>query len=119
MQQSFVLPFDLLFIVLQFSGQGGLSCNPLLGYDFLVYWWPIESPDDGKRTNVSDTKLKSMTITGLTPCTEYNVSMTVRNFVGVESALSVPVTTTTSSDSECRLIVLLWNNTNYNIMTIK
>ncbi|PIK37587.1 putative receptor-type tyrosine-protein phosphatase kappa [Apostichopus japonicus] len=39
-----------------------------------------------------------MDITGLTMCTEYNVSATARNFVGEESELSLPVTQATDTN---------------------
>lgn len=87
---------------LQFGGKDGLSCNPLLGYDILIYWWPVDNPDNRQQTNISDNAITSMDITGLTMCTEYNVSATARNFVGEESELSLPVTQATDTNGEQR-----------------
>ncbi|PIK54113.1 hypothetical protein BSL78_08992 [Apostichopus japonicus] len=87
-----------LRVTWKFGGKDGLSCNPLLGYDILIYWWAIDKPDNRQQTNISDTSITSMDITGLTMCTEYNVSATARNFVGEESELSLPVTQATDTN---------------------
>lgn len=84
----------------QFDGEDELQCDPKKGYMYHIYYQSILNPSDSGMKNVTDSTDTSAVVDGLTECTNYRITMSVENFVHMESDQGSPATQITNSKSK-------------------
>ncbi|XP_071811148.1 uncharacterized protein [Apostichopus japonicus] len=77
--------------------QTNLKCNPDTGYTYEVYYHPRY--ENGEQNISSRGSQRSLTISNLQQCTEYSISVSIRNAVGQKSRATGPTFVRTKSDA--------------------
>ncbi|XP_071811163.1 uncharacterized protein [Apostichopus japonicus] len=77
--------------------QNNLKCMPYTGYTYEVHYHPT---DETRAQNISSRgSQRSLTISNLQTCTEYSISVSIRNAVGRKSRATYPTVVRTKSEA--------------------
>lgn len=92
--------FLCYLFILKFEGQDRLQCEASLGFQFILHYTDTSHGGNATTIPIPESSKRSVHVSGLRTCTEYEISIGVMNFVGVESLPSTSMRQYTLSESK-------------------
>ncbi|KAJ8040212.1 Receptor-type tyrosine-protein phosphatase alpha [Holothuria leucospilota] len=87
-----------LRIAWEFEGQDRLQCDASLGFQFILHYIDTSHGGNSTAIPIPESSKRSVHVSGLRTCTEYEISIGVMNIVGVESLPSTSMRQYTLSE---------------------